>query len=195
MKKIVVTGPHCCGKSTITKKIKEDFTDIPNIEFANFSGKNSPVDYSNANKLKNNYVSELDITYYMITKLLEREIEIEYGKNEIVILDRCLIDQIVYPSVLLKQEYHKSIFDFLGLWIKIHPYDKIFYVPKNYELLSKYGTKDKSQKYLDDIEEKYLGVIKKLGIDYTILPKNQEEQIKEIEKYLKEELMCKNHTK
>lgn len=188
MKKIVVTGPHCCGKSTIIKKIKEDFSDIPNIEFMNFSGKNSPVDYSNANKLKNNYVSELDITYYMITKLLEREIKIEYGTNEIVILDRCLVDQIVYPSVLLKQEYHKFIFDFLELWIKIHPYDKIFYVPKNYELLSKYGTKDKSQKYLDDIEAKYLEVIKKLGIDYTILPRNQEEQIKKIEKYLKEEL-------
>lgn len=188
MKKIVVTGPHCCGKSTIIKRIKEEFGNIPNIEFVNFSGKNSPVDYSNANKLKDNYISEIDITYYMITKLLEREIEIEYGKNEIAILDRCLIDQIVYPSVLLKQEYHKNIFDFLNLWIKIHPYEKIFYVPKNYELLSKYGTKDKSIKYLDDIEEKYLEIINKLGIDYTILPKNQEEQIKKIKKYLKEEI-------
>ena len=188
MKKIVVTGPHCCGKSTIIKKIKEKFVNIPNIEFVNFSGKNSPIDYSNANNLKSNYISEIDITYYMITKLLEREIEFEYGTNEIVILDRCLIDQIVYPSVLLKQEYHKAIFDFLNLWVKIHPYEKIFYVPKNYELLSKYGTKDKSQRYLDDIEEKYLEIIKKIGIDYTILPKNQEEQIEQIEKYLKEEI-------
>lgn len=184
MKKIVVTGPHCCGKSTVINKVKEYFNENSNIEFISFSGKASPIDYSSSDKLKNNYISEIDITYYMITKLLEREIEIEYKTKELVVLDRCIIDQIVYPSVLLKREYHNNIFDFLKLWLKIHPYEKIFYIPKNYELLSKYGTKDKSKEYLDLIEEKYLQVMRELKVDYTILPKNQEEQIQQIQQYL-----------
>lgn len=184
MKKIVVTGPHCCGKSTVIKKIKEEMQDKNNIKFYGFSGKKSPVDYSSSTKLKNNYINELDITYYMITKLLDREIEMEYENNDIVILDRCLIDQLVYPAVLLQRNYHKPLFDFIKLWIKIHPYEHIFYIPKNYELLTKYGTKDKSIDYVDEIEEKYLKVIKKLGIEYTILPENQEEQIKHIIEYI-----------
>lgn len=182
MKKIVITGPHCCGKSTIIQKIKEN--DVNNIRFEKFSGSASPVDYSNASNLKSNHISELDITYWMIAKMIEREVEIEYGKDEIVVLDRCVIDQIVYPSVLLEQKYHKRIFDFLKLWLEIHPYEKLFYVPKNYELLSKYGTKDKSKEYLDLVEKKYLEVIKELNIDYDILPENQEEQIKVIKEYL-----------
>ena len=185
MKKIAVTGPHCSGKSTVINQIKEDFKDDTKIVFHNFSGKSSPIDYSSSSKLKNDHISEIDITYYLIAKLLEREVEIEYEENEIVVLDRCLIDQIVYPSVLLPEKYHQNIFDFLKLWFKIHPYEILFYIPKNYDLLTKYGTKDKSKEYLDKIEETYLTILKKLGIKYLILPKEQEKQIEQIEEYLK----------
>ena len=155
-----------------------------NINFFGFSGNGSPINYESASNLKNNYIAELDITYYMITKLLEREIAIEYGKDGIALLDRCLIDQLVYPAVLLNENYQNPFFDYVKLWIKIHPYKHIFYIPKNYELLTKYGTKDKSIYYVDEIEKKYLEVIKELGIEYTILSENQEEQIKKIIEYL-----------
>lgn len=79
MKKIVITGPHCCGKSTVIKRIEEDINKDKDIRFVYFSGKNSPIDYSSAQKLKDNTSSEIDITYYMISKLLEREIDIEYA--------------------------------------------------------------------------------------------------------------------
>lgn len=184
MKKIVITGPHCCGKSTVLKKVEEYLNEKKDIKFVHFSGKESPIDYSNAKELKNNVNSEIDITYYMISKLLEREIDIEYSQEKIAILDRCLIDQMVYPSLLLEEKYLQSIFDYIKLWLEIHPYTHVFYVPKNYDLLKKYGTKDKSKRYLELIEDKYLEILKKLNIEYTILPNNQEEQIKEIKKYL-----------
>lgn len=186
MKKIVVTGPHCCGKSTVIKRIQEDIGERENIEFIHFSGKGSPVDYSSSKELKDNTIHEIDITYYMTNKLLEREIELEYREGNIAILDRCLIDQIVYPSVLLDEKYHSDIFSYIKLWLKIHPYQHVFYVPKNYELLEKYGTKDKSREYLDVIQEKYLEILGKLNIKYTILPDNQEEQIEYLKKYLTE---------
>lgn len=195
MKKIAITGPHCCGKSTVIREIKERFKDNKDIRFEFFSGSSSPVDYSSASNLENNHVSEIDITYWMITKMIEREVQIEYVDGEIAILDRCIIDQIVYPSVLLDSKYHKDIFDFLKLWLKIHPYNKVFYIPKNYELLSKYGTKDKSTEYLDLIEGKYLETLKDLDIDYTILSKNQEEQIQEIIEFLENSMTIKRRKK
>lgn len=184
MKKIVVTGPHCCGKSTVIRKIEEDIGSSDGIEFIHFSGKASPVDYSSSKELKNNTLHEIDITYYMINKLLEREIELEYKEGNIAVLDRCLIDQIVYPSVLLDEKYHSDIFNYIKLWLKIHPYQHVFYIPKNYELLEKYGTKDKSREYLDMIQEKYLEVLKKLDVKYTILSDNQTAQIEFLKKYL-----------
>ncbi len=185
MKKIVVTGPHCCGKSTVIKKIEKDIEIKTNIKFVHFSGKDSPVDYSNAQKLKNNVNFEIDITYYMIGKLIEREINLEYtGEENIAVLDRCLIDQMVYPSVLLDEKYLNNIFEYIRLWLDIHPYIHIFYIPKNYELLEKFGTKDKSKEYLDLIEDKYLEILKKLNIEYTILPSIQDEQVRIIKKYL-----------
>ena len=141
MKKIVITGPHCCGKSTVIKRIEEDINKDNDIRFVHFSGKDSPIDYSSAQKLKDNTSSEIDITYYMISKLLEREIDIEYAQGNVAVLDRCLIDQIVYPSVLLDEQYLCSIFGYIRLWLDTHPYMHVFYIPKNYELLEKYGKK------------------------------------------------------
>lgn len=184
MKKIVITGPHCCGKSTVIKRIEEDINKDNDIRFVHFSGKDSPIDYSSAQKLKDNTSSEIDITYYMISKLLEREIDIEYTQGNVAVLDRCLIDQIVYPSVLLDEQYLCSIFGYIRLWLDTHPYTHVFYIPKNYELLEKYGTKDKSKEYLDLIEYKYLEILKKLNIEYTILPNNQDEQIRILKNFL-----------
>ena len=82
MKKIVITVPHCCGKSTVLKKVEEYLNEKKDIKFVHFSGKESPIDYSNAKELKNNVNSEIDITYYMISKLLEREIDIEYSQEK-----------------------------------------------------------------------------------------------------------------
>ncbi len=182
MKKIVITGPHCCGKSTVIRKIEEDIGNN-NIKFIQFSGKDSPVDYSSSQKLKDNIKSEIDITYYMICKLLEREVDIEYNDGNLAVLDRCLIDQLVYPSVLLDEKYLNDIFGYIRLWLEFHPYTHVFYVPKNYELLEKYGTKDKSKEYLDLIEDKYLEILKKLNIKYTILPNNQDDQISILKKF------------
>ena len=189
MKKIAVTGPHCCGKSTVIKRIEEDINKNNEIKFVHFSGKDSPIDYSSAQKLKNNTSSEIDITYYMISKLLEREIDIEYTQGNIAVLDRCLIDQIVYPSVLLDEQYLSDIFGYIRLWLDIHPYMHVFYIPKNYELLEKFGTKDKSKAYLDLIEDKYLEILKRLNIEYTILPNNQDEQIRILKNFLIENKM------
>lgn len=79
------------------------------------------MNYSSAQRLKNNVNSEIDITYYMIGKLIEREIDLEYTEGDVAVLDRCLIDQMVYPSVLLDEQYLSDIFGYIQLWLDIHP--------------------------------------------------------------------------
>lgn len=185
MKKITITGPHCCGKSTVLRKVQEYLKEYNDIRFEKFDGSLSPVDYSSSQKLRDECIEELNITYWMIANLINREVNIEYSNDKIVVLDRCIIDQIVYPSVLLKKEFHEKIFGFIETWLRTHPYDIVFYVPKNNELLQKYGQKDKSEEYLNEIEEKYIEILKKLNINYTVLPKNQDKQVEYIVKYLK----------
>lgn len=184
MIKIAVTGPHCCGKSTVLKKVNSILYENKRFYFEKFDGSDSPVDYSSTEYLKNNNIAEIDITYWMIQKLLKREIDLEYGDKEIAVLDRCIIDQIVYPSELLSEEYTNDIFGFIKLWMKKHPYDIVFYLPQNKELLQKYGKKDKSTEYLENIEKRYFSTLEQLKINYIVLPKNQDEQVQIIVNYL-----------
>jgi thymidylate kinase len=184
MIKIAVTGPHCCGKSTVLKKVSSILSENKKINFEKFDGSDSPVDYSSSEYLKNNNKAEIDITYWMIQKLIKREIDLEYSNKEIAVLDRCIIDQIVYPSELLSEEYTNDIFGFIKLWMKIHPYDIVFYIPQNNELLQKYGKKDKSSEYLKNIENRYFSVLEQLKINYIVLPKDQDEQVRIIADYL-----------
>ena len=188
MIKIAVTGPHCCGKSTVLKMVQDNLKNENQVEFLKFSGKESPIDYSSSISLKNNRLMELDITFWMLMKMIDRELNFEYNmssEKDICVLDRCIIDQIVYPSALLKERDLTIIKNFIKLWINAHPYDVILYIPKNPELLKKYGKKDKSIEYLDKIEDLYLKILDELKCKYFILPNNQKEQVDFIVTYLK----------
>ena len=75
--RISITGTHCCGKTTVIQKVKDKLEnagiDLSGVEFHTFSGKLAPVDYSSAGNLKENLFQEMRLTYWMISKLIERE--------------------------------------------------------------------------------------------------------------------------
>lgn len=118
----------------------------------------------------------------MFSALIKREIEYKYNdfKDKLIIFDRCLIDQIVYPKVLLKNnliinEIEKLIYQ----WIEKNPYVLIFYVPKNEEFLKKVLNFNQDLRYLNDINKAYLNtlyMIDKKFDNVIILPQVQEEQ-------------------
>ncbi|MBQ8425244.1 MAG: AAA family ATPase [Clostridia bacterium] len=191
--RISITGTHCCGKTTVIQKVKDKLEnagiDLSGVEFHTFSGKFAPVDYSSAGNLKENLFQEMRLTYWMISKLIERETMV--SDNSIIhIFDRCILDQIVYPSVILGDKLSKSVVDYVLEYLNLNPYDKVFILPMNNELLQKYGTKDKSFDYAKSIHDKYVN----LCTDYNfcqVLSQNQDEQVEYIFQYILDKISNK----
>lgn len=179
--KIAVTGPHCSGKSTLLNRVETDLN-LPNVRFVKFDGSSCPINYSNKSVI-NNRNDEVAITLWMISKLTSREIEIQYSLDhkpaDVIIFDRCLLDQLVYPVVSLKEDISISIIrKYIDLWLSLSPYDLIFYVPKNEYFLKKVTNFNQDLDYLDKVEKTYLKLFDNLKHTdkVFILPPNQDEQ-------------------
>ncbi len=179
--KIVVTGPHCSGKSTLLKRVESEMN-YKEVKFVKFSGAECPIDYYRKSAIENES-SEIDITLWMLSKMLCREIEVKYklkNNENIVIFDRCVLDQLVYPMVNLKNfSTHIVIENFINLWTKNNKYDLIFYVPKNKDFLQKVNNFNQDINYLKSIEEMYLKVLEGHNDSFKkviFLPESQDEQ-------------------
>lgn len=178
--KIAVTGPHCSGKSTLLNRVETDLN-LPNIKFIKFDGSSCPINYSSKSVISNKN-NEVAITLWMLSKLTSREIEAEYdserNETDIVIFDRCLLDQLVYPTVNLQNISVDVIQKYIDLWLSINPYDLIFYVPKNEGFLKKVPNFNQDTDYLDKVEKTYLKLFDSLKQTnkVIILPQNQDEQ-------------------
>lgn len=181
--KIALTGPHSCGKSTVFRAIEHKYSG-KKINFISYDGNRAPIDYGNMQKLKENPELELDLTNWMIADLIKREIEAT-NKYENVILDRCVIDQLVYPYVILGKELiPDAMKEYVKFWISTRPYDLVFLFPRNEQLLKEFGKKDKSVDFLREIDDGYINLINEYKINIVMLPNSQEEQINTIKKDL-----------
>lgn len=179
--KIAVTGPHCSGKSTLLNRVEADLN-LPSVKFVKFDGSYCPIKYSNKSVISNKN-NEIAITLWMISKLTLREIEtqysLDYKQTDITIFDRCLLDQLVYPAVSLKENMSISVIrDYIDLWLSLNPYDLIFYVPKNESFLRKVKDFNQDLDYLDKVEKTYLKLFDNLKHTNKVimLPQNQDEQ-------------------
>ncbi|MBO5341196.1 MAG: AAA family ATPase [Lachnospiraceae bacterium] len=185
--KIAVTGPHCCGKSTVLKKVEEKLVQkygrLEEVVFHSFSGKSSPIDYSSAQSLKNESNRELLLTYWMLSKLIERECDFALDIGGLHIYDRCVLDQIVYSDVLMSKENSKYIRDYVNFYCYKFPYDQVFVLPANYEILEKYGTKDKNPEYVEQICIRYNSLTSEYK-NIVYLPLDQQEQVNIIMSYI-----------
>ncbi|NDV96422.1 hypothetical protein D0T84_16090 [Dysgonomonas sp. 521] len=180
--KVAVTGPHCSGKSTLLSRIEEDIKS-QKIKVTKFDGSICPINYSEKATI-NDENEEMSITLWMLSKMLLREIETKYTtnyENDIIIFDRCLFDQIVYPLVNFKDHNNDRmdiIKKIINLWLNNNPYDIIFYVPQNQEFLKEVPEFNQDLEYLENVEKTYLRVLDNLQpkCKVIILPKNQDEQ-------------------
>lgn len=191
--RIAVTGPHCCGKSTVLKKVKEKLLLLPEVEgkinFITFSGAEAPIDYSSSAKLKEDKDKELLLTYWMIARLMEREIA-TIGDNVVNVFDRCLVDQYIYPKKILGEYYPLEMKRYIESYLVKYPYDYIFVLPKNLELLEKYGQKDRTVEYVTEIEDGYFQFAKE-NPNCVILESEQEKQVDAIFLWLYQKVMEK----
>lgn len=179
--KIAVTGPHCSGKSTLLRRIEAELKGT-SVKFIKFDGSTCPIKYSDKSVIDNED-NEIAITLWMLSKMISREIEAKYDSNykneDVIVFDRCLLDQIVYPVVSSRNIDISIIDKYINLWLKDNPYDLIFYVPKNEDFLKKVPDFNQDLEYLEKVEKTYLKVFDKLqqkSQEVVILPKTQDNQ-------------------
>ena len=100
MKKIVLTGGPCCGKTTLANELKKKGFCVVDESAREFISRNRTVNTEERQK-------------EIFLRQLEKE---NLSRDELVILDRCLIDSLAYCKVylgyvpeLMKQDFSKSI--------------------------------------------------------------------------------------
>lgn len=182
--KLTLTGPHCCGKSTVFKMVEN--TELSKkLRFIHYDGSRAPIDYGNVLYLKEHPDAEIDLTHWMIADLIKREVEVTQ-KEPRIILDRCVIDQLVYPFVILGSErFPTEIEEYARYWVTQRPYDVVFLFPRNEELLERFG-KNKDIGFLNAVDEAYVMLLDKYGVNYIQLPNDQESQVRVIKSELEE---------
>lgn len=184
--KLALTGPHCSGKTTVMRALEEELGHSTTFQFLAYDGSRSPISYANIDYLRAHPHEEITLSYWMLTDLIGREIEAE-AKYKNIILDRCVIDQIVYPLTILgESKVPESLFNISKDWMSHSPYSHVFIFPKNNDLLRRYGSKDKDPLFLQEIEQNYFKLIKYLNVNHTILPTKQKEQIEIIKRHIHE---------
>ncbi len=188
MAKIILTGPHYCGKTTVLRKLKDYFLDNPEVGFIESDGSRCPISYKDVDYLRANPKTEINITYWMIADNIKREIEAK-NKYKNLVFDRCVIDQLAYPAEITgKDNLPKSINLFIREWLIFEPYDKIFIFPANPDFL-KAGTNNTGDvNFQKNIEQRYLELTKEFNLSSEILPLDQDRQIDLILNYLKSNL-------
>lgn len=175
--KIIVTGPHCSGKTTVIRKTRDLVVhERTNIQFLLFKN-DCPFDYSDHGNLERNPKTVERITWWMIAQFSLRELS-SLSSSEHQVFDRGMIDELVYPTAILgSKRVPHVIRDFVKRWHEEEPYDHVFVVPKNEDFLRMYGKKDRSMKYVRRVDELYHELVSKYCPHHTFLPKNQEEQV------------------
>lgn len=187
--KVVLTGPHCCGKTTVLRTLRDVLKVPDNVGFLESSGKDCPIDYSDSEFLRSHPENEIRLTYWMLSDLIKREVE-GMSRYEHLVLDRSIIDQIVYPVELLgKERLPGSIEHLVRDWTNREPYDHIFLFPANPDFLAHGGTKDKNPAFQQKIADLYRELFDQYKIKHELLPLDQEVQVQLIGSYLKRNLL------
>ena len=187
--KVVLTGPHCCGKTTVLKALRDTLKVPDNVGFLESFGKDCPIDYSDSEFLRSHPETEVRLTYWMLSDLVKREVE-GMSRYEHLVLDRCIVDQIVYPvEILGKDKLPSSIDYFVRDWTERESYSHVFLFPANPKFLAKGGTKDKNKEFQQKIADLYCELLDEYKIRYELLPVDQEVQIQLVSDYLRQNLL------
>lgn len=172
--KIAITGSHWVGKSTLidlleNKKELGHFKKIPEVAREEILKRGKTPD-------KMTLEEKIDFEQ----TLLKKQIELEW-QNSKFISDRCVLDILVYSEFLLgnhktKDEIKELVKNYL---IEKSPYDKIFYIPIEFELKLDWIRFEDIQ-FQKTVDEKFIYFFKEFWIEPIILKWNTEQRLSTI---------------
>ena len=100
--------------------------------------------------------------------------QMEKEENENFVSDRSVIDILAYTHWLTT---YKSTKKLVSQYLNVKPYDYVFYVPIEFELV-KDGVRHEWLQYQKQVDELILNLLKEFNIDYIKLSWTIEERVK-----------------
>jgi len=164
---IAFTGSHSTGKTTLIDRLKEHYKGNDQIQYVDSCtrkvGKEHPI---------NN--TEKDYTLTQL-RILEAHLEnihfSDLTPNRISILDRCLIDGLIYTMQLVKEgKVDRSVgIPFLDA-VEHHAfhYEIIFYIPAEIELV-KDGVRSEDLEFKKNIDELFNSFFSTFGKSFNLI--------------------------
>lgn len=149
--KIAIIGPAGSGKTTILSEIRNEFKN---------RGKSVKVieEVARASPWAINEDADFMSQRWIFHQQVLKELEIEYKNPDIILCDRCLIDNLAYFERLNKphepfpiNEY-LQIFEIVRLWSR--KYDHIIRMPLNLNWLKEDGVRSVDIAFAQDIDNR-----------------------------------------
>lgn len=173
--KIAFVGSHGIGKSQVIKEIKKLYPNISFIEDIaqktinkNFNWK-MPFDMSYEEK------NDFQLTVFM--NQMRKELI-----TDNFVSDRTVLDAVVYSKWLHIQGFLKDI---AKDYLKRYPYDKIYFVKKEFFTRPEMADDADYSEYQDFIQIELLNLLQELHVDYEELIGLPYERTKKVLSYIK----------
>lgn len=173
--KIVFTGSHGTGKSTLVNELLKVYND--HIGPSNFRREMS-LELPLFNIYKQaDIISQGFITGYMAYQAIS---------NNKFIQDRCIIDTFAYTDYAdILDEYKEKLFQtYKDIVFK---YDYIFYIPVEFDIIED-GFRETEKEYQKQIDQKIKYYLDIIGVKYYTLSGSVEQRLYEINKIIQKEI-------
>lgn len=163
--KIAIIGPAGSGKTTILSEIRNEFKD---------RGKSVKVieEVARASPWNINEDANFNDQRWIFHQQVLKELEIEYKNPDIILCDRCLIDNLAYFERLnVRHEpfpinEYLQIFEIVRLWSR--KYDHIIRMPLNLDWLKEDGVRSVNIAFAQDIDNRISILLKEFKLDNII---------------------------
>ena len=161
--KIVITGSHGTGKSTLARQYPNKLNEVARSLIEEWGHPNT---------------FDEDKFDLFETEIIKRQISEELRLKDFI-SDRCVIDVLAYCTLMASPKTTRIIADKVQSYLQENTYDIIFYIPIEFEM-EKDGVRyeDEQLRVIVDLQiQKYL---KRYKLKYTVLTGSIEQRIETI---------------
>lgn len=165
--RIVLTGSHGSGKSTLTKHFPNRLEEV-------------------ARKLIGEIGHPKDMTQEQLDnfelEIIQRQIA-EETRLQDFISDRCVIDVLAYATSFATAKTLTSLKDTVDFYLETNPYDLVFYTPIEFPLEND-GTRFEWELYQQLIDLQIVKYLQRHKIEYIELRGSVEKRLETIHKHI-----------
>lgn len=165
--KIALTGAHGTGKTTAAHELYVEFKKkSQNVGIIEELARSCPFTLNpNVSPIENYPTS-----YWLLLEIQQQEMLMQ-TKKQIIICDRCIIDQFIYPKCIMGESIPKIFYSTTKYWLEYHPYDYIFHFPIQDGYLIADGVRDTNIDFQKKIDDELIMFLQNESINFKTVPK------------------------